>query len=277
MRLHLLTIILATLAAPAVLSASDPVRLRLAPAPPSLEYLSCGLDEAQLALLEKLNRCDRDQLPRQQAIVLPERWDLNELDYSPLPREADWARQLPTALIVHQPLQAFGAYVDGHLVYWGPVSSGSLEYPTPKGLYFLNWRSKGRNSTVNPKWFLPWYFNFDNRAGRSFHQYQLPGLPASHGCVRLLERDAQWLYDWGKEWNLDERGWEITNYGTPVVIVGEFPHEETPPWREPSLLHEGFNLSRGGRWLHAAALQLIGNALPTLSGGQAPPDSAPLE
>lgn len=269
--------IVATLTVPAVLAASEPVRLRLAPPPPSLEYLSCGLNEAQLALLEKLNRCDRDQLPRQQEIVMPERWDLHELDYSPLPREADWARQLPTALIVHQPLQAFGAYVDGQLVYWGPVSSGSLEYPTPKGLYFLNWRSKGRPSTVNPQWFLPWYFNFENRSGRSFHQYQLPGLPASHGCVRLLERDARWLYGWGEEWKLDERGWEITDYGTPVVIVGEFPHEETPPWREPSLLGQGFDLARGGRWLHAAALQLIGNALPTLSGGQAPPDSAPLE
>lgn len=280
MRLPFWYIFLATLAAPAVAAGNDtfaPARLRLAPAPATLEHLSCGLDETQLALLEKLNRCDRDQLPRQQTIVLPERWDLRELDYSPLPHDADWARQLPTALIVHQPLQAFGAYVDGKLVYWGPVSSGSLENPTPKGLYFLNWRSKGRNSTVNPKWFLPWYFNFDNRSGRSFHQYQLPGEPASHGCVRLLERDARWLYDWGEEWALDERGWEITDYGTPVVIVGEFPHDETPPWREPSLLNEGFALARSGKWLHTAALKLLGNALPTLSGGQAPPDSAPLE
>lgn len=263
---------------PAAASQPTPAfKLRLAPAPPTLEHLSCGLEEAQLALLEKLNRCDRDELPRQQSIVLPDRWDLEEIAYSPLPQEADWARQLPTAMIVHQPLQAFGAYVDGKLVYWGPVSSGSMEHPTPKGLYFLNWRSKGRYSTVNPKWFLPWYFNFDNQSGRSFHQYALPGLPASHGCVRLLSRDAQWLHNWGEEWTLDARGWKIDDYGTPVVIVGEFPHEETPAWREPSLLGAGFDLARNGAWLHGAALELIGNALSGLTGGQAPADGAPLE
>lgn len=267
-------------AAPASLFASDlppAYRLRLAASPPTLEHLSCGLDEAQMALLEKLNRCDREELPRQQAIVLPDRWDLDELSYSPLPQQADWARHLPTALIVHQPLQAFGAYVEGRLVYWGPVSSGSIENPTPKGLYFLNWRSKGRYSTVNPRWYLPWYFNFDNKSGRSFHQYELPGLPASHGCIRLLQRDAQWLHSWGEQWTLDERGWQIDDYGTPVVIVGEFPHDETPPWRDPSLLDAGFDLARNGTWLHGAALELIGDALGGLSGGRAPADGAPLE
>jgi len=37
-----------------------------------------------------------------------------------------------------------------------------------------------------------------NKRGHSFHQYELPGHPASHGCIRLLERDATWIYDWGK-------------------------------------------------------------------------------
>ena len=74
-------------------------------------------------------------------------------------------------------------------------------------------RPRGHRSTVNPAWFLPWYFNFNNKTGHAFHQYELPGLPASHGCVRMLERDAQWLYRWGREWTLDERGWTVTETG----------------------------------------------------------------
>jgi lipoprotein-anchoring transpeptidase ErfK/SrfK len=83
------------------------------------------------------------------------------------------------------------------------VSSGGRNNPTSAGSFALNWRSTGRASTVDPDWFMRWYFNFGNREGLAFHAYSLPGYPASHGCIRLLDRDAQWLFEWGQAWVLD--------------------------------------------------------------------------
>ncbi len=196
-----------------------------------------SFDARQLELLEKLNRADVDHLARMDTLVLPDRWDKDPLDYSPLPREVAELDTVAKALVVHQPTQVFGAYEDGRLVRWGPVSTGRREHPTPSGRFHLNWRSQGRHSTVNPEWYLEWYYNFHNERGLSFHQYALPGEPASHACVRLLERDARWIYGWGEGWVLDERGWEVLEKGTPVWILGEYDYEESPPWLDPGDPH----------------------------------------
>lgn len=188
------------------------------------------LNEAQIDLLEKLNRADRKHLPRLAQLLLPDRWDLPETAYSPLPAHSVWAARHPKALLVHQPMQVFGAYEAGRLVRWGPVSSGRATNPTPTGLYHLSWKSKGRHSTVDRRWYMPWYFNFENRRGLSFHQYALPGRPASHACIRLLERDARWLYQWGETWRLDPRTDALLQPGTPVWIIGAYDFEAPPPW-----------------------------------------------
>ena len=71
---------------------------------------------------------------------------------------------------------------------------------------------------------LEWYFNFVNARGVSFHQFDLPGYAASHACVRLLQRDAQWLYGWGDQWKLSEDRRAVVVPGTPVLIMGVFGH-----------------------------------------------------
>jgi len=209
--------------------------LRLEASPDDLEALDCLYDEGQTALLEKLNRCDRDRLASLERLVLPDRWDRDELELSPLPEDSAWAERFPKAIVVHQRLQAFGAYECGRLVRWGPVSSGAERSPTPRGMFFLNWKSKGHRSTVNRDWFLRWYFNFNNKSGHSFHEYELPGRPASHGCVRLLSRDAKWIYDWGDSWALDERGWTVEQPGTPVLVLSKYDFDRVAPWRDPLL------------------------------------------
>jgi hypothetical protein len=190
----------------------------------------------QLKILEKINRADGEHLAQLREVVVPRTWSTDELDYAAMPRLYPPGEGDSKLLIVHLPGQMFGAYESGRLVRWGPVSSGTQQAPTPDGLFHLNWRSTGHASTINPEWFMRWYFNFDNRRGLALHQRSLPGHPASHGCVRLLERDASWLFEWGDPWTLDVSQALVTRAGTPVLIVGQYDFDAPPPWRSPEWL-----------------------------------------
>jgi hypothetical protein len=212
------------------------VTYQIVPLPKSHAELAKLYTRDELRILEKLNRRDIEHLIRTEppvpGLIVPSEWQFDELAYSPLPASYVWAEPHAKAIVVHQPWQVFGAYENGQLVRWGPVSSGRKETPTPAGSYNLTWRSKGRHSTDNAAWFLPWYFNFINERGVSFHQFDLPGYPASHACVRLLERDAMWLYEWGDQWVLEPDKRKIATPGTPVLVVGVYEHAAPPPWIE---------------------------------------------
>ena len=174
----------------------------------------------QIALLEKLNRVDRAHLGGLGRVVVPDRWDLSELDYSPMPHTRADLSGDPKAVVVNIPAQAFGAYEYGTLVRWGPVSSGGPTNQTPPGRYRLHWNERVRISSVDSSWIMPWYYNFDDIIGLGFHQYSLPGRPASHGCVRMLQEDARWLFYWGKT-------------GTRVLVNGEYNFASGRPWLRP--------------------------------------------
>jgi hypothetical protein len=177
----------------------------------------------------KLNRLDSKHLRKGATLVLPdETADLMAL--SPFPREIASARSLPKLILVSREAQAFGAYESGKLVHWGPTSTGKKSTQTPAGLFHTNWRKKETRSSVNPAWILPWAFNLDNFDGIAFHQYDLPGFPASHGCVRLLNADAQWIYGWADTWILS-KSQSIAAYGTPVIIFGDYAYGKEAPWK----------------------------------------------
>jgi lipoprotein-anchoring transpeptidase ErfK/SrfK len=231
--------------------AQDPAPVagfRLVPVPRDVAELRQQFTADQIAVLERLNRRDLEHLlraePKVPGLVVPLIWPAPDdlVALSPLPDGFPWAETLPKAMVVHQPWQAFAAYESGRLVRWGPVSTGRKETATPSGPFNLTWRSKGRHSTDNAAWFLPWYFNFHNERGVSFHQFDLPGYPASHACVRLLERDAQWLYDWGEQWTLDEAGRQIVTPGTPVLIVGAYGYGAPAPWLNVAALSQRVEL-----------------------------------
>jgi lipoprotein-anchoring transpeptidase ErfK/SrfK len=191
---------------------------------------------AEIRILEKLNRVDRFHLRRMSQIVVPTDFAIDLLQWSPIPKDLSCIVNAPKLIVVHVPSQVFGAYEHGILVRWGPVSSGREKNPTPSGLFHLNWRSRARHSTDDPNWHMEWYFNFHNQRGLAFHKYSLPGRPASHACIRLLERDAVWLYNWGESWTLTADRSAVVTAGTPVYIMGEYAYNLDPPWLHPEQL-----------------------------------------
>ena len=65
---------------------------------------------------------------------------------------------------------------------------GSKAHQTTRGLHFTNWKGKEIISTVSDEWKLKWNFNIANHEGIGWHQYSMPGYPASHSCLRLWKK-----------------------------------------------------------------------------------------
>jgi len=195
-----------------------------------LSQLKSEIGEEKMAFLLKLNRLDAQHLRAGVTLVIPEQVD--ELTtFSPFPQRLETVREIPKLILVSLRVQAFGAYEFGNLAHWGPTSSGKKATPTPAGLYHTNWKSKATRSSINADWLLPWYFNLDNQRGISFHQYDLPGYPASHGCLRLLADDAAWIYGWADQWTLSTDQRRVESYGTPVIVFGKYDYGKQAPWK----------------------------------------------
>lgn len=215
-------------------AAAATITYRLEPSKPLSRF-----NADQIALLAKLNRADPSHLSRLPRIIVPDRWDDNELLYSPMPQVVKQLSLENKAIIVDLPAQVFGAYICGTLVRWGPVSSGRRSRETPPGTYHLNWRARVHVSTEDPTWIMHWYFNFSNVYGLGLHQYSMPGRPASHGCVRLLEVDARWLFDWGEACAIDSATRDVIQPGTLVLVIGRYNFAASQPWLRPEWWAEG--------------------------------------
>lgn len=194
------------------------------------KFLVEKYDTTGAKIILALNRLDERFIRKPDSIVVPDTIINDKLLYSPFPKHIALLESVKKILLVDQRIQAFAAYESGNLVYWGPTSTGKKSTPTPNGLFHTNWKSKKTISTDNPEWILKWYFNLENFRGVSLHQYELPGYPASHACVRLLEEDAFWIYNWAEQWILTKDEEFIIAYGTPVIIYGEYDFKGIKPW-----------------------------------------------
>lgn len=195
----------------------------------SIADLKTRLGADAFTAMLKINRIDTKHIHAGDLLVIP-RSSADPMSSAPFPIQLAAARNIPKLILVSRRVQAFGAYESGSLVRWGPTSTGKKSTPTPAGLYHANWKAKKTRSSVNASWVLPWCFNLNNLTGVSFHQYELPGYPASHGCVRLLEEDAKWIYDWADQWTLSKIDKSVLAVGTPVLIFGDYGYGEKPVW-----------------------------------------------
>jgi lipoprotein-anchoring transpeptidase ErfK/SrfK len=184
---------------------------------------------SELTTIVSLNRIDKANLKQADTIIVPDKFDEDFLAYSPFPFSVENSSEIPKLVVFSYPIQAYGVYEFGKLVKWGPTSLGSKKYPTPTGLFFTNWKGEEVQSTVDDEWILRWNFNIENTEGIGWHQYELPGYPASHSCLRLLEADAKWLYDWADEWVLKGANTVLAK-GTPVIVFGTYDFNAPSPW-----------------------------------------------
>ncbi len=181
------------------------------------------------SILAAINRVDEKHLQRLDSILVPDKYIDTLAFYMPFPLYAGVLKDVDKILVFSYPAQAFAAYEKGKLILAGPTNMGKKASKTPTGLFFCNWKAKETRSTVDNEWILKWNFNISNMGGVGFHQYDLPGYPASHSCLRLWANQAEFLYSWANQWKLNKSG-QLLAKGTPVIVFGAYPFGSPRPW-----------------------------------------------
>lgn len=186
-------------------------------------------DVSKIEIVTAINRTDKKNLAKQDSIVIPSDFSGDVVYYLPFPLEINYLADVSKVLLFSYPTQTFAAYENGVLVYSGPTNMGRKKDKTPTGLFYTNWKAEETTSTFNDEWDLKWNFNIENKLGVGFHEYELPGYPASHSCLRLLEKDAKFLYDWADQWVLADKE-TVKVKGTPVIVFGSYDFDGPKPW-----------------------------------------------
>ncbi len=186
-------------------------------------------DTAALGIILSVNRTDSAHLHFLDSVIVPDDLSGDRDTYMPFPRRVNSLEDVDKIIFFSYPTQSFGAYEHGYLVQSGPTNMGRKKDPTPTGLFFSNWKAVETTSTFNDEWNLRWNFNVINDEGVGWHQYALPGYPASHSCMRLQENDAKQLYDWADQWKLEGANKILAN-GTPTIIFGAYDFDGKKPW-----------------------------------------------
>lgn len=111
----------------------------------------------------------------------------------------------PVVVLVSLPDQVMYVYRNGVRIGRSTVSTGTAGHRTPTGVFTILQKKVDHESSIYKGAKMP---NMQRLTwtGIAMHAGQLPGYPASHGCVRLPEDFAAKLYT-------------VTKLGTTVIIA----------------------------------------------------------
>lgn len=112
----------------------------------------------------------------------------------------------PVAVIVSLPRQLVHVYRNGIRIAVSTCSSGKAGHETPTGVFVVLQKDAMHVSSTYSDAPMP-NMNRLTWSGIALHAGNLPGYPASHGCVRLPLAFSQDLFT-------------VTHLGTPVIIAG---------------------------------------------------------
>lgn len=128
----------------------------------------------------------------------------------------------PVAVIVSLPRQLVHVYRNGIRIAVSTCSSGKAGHETPTGVFVVLQKDAMHVSNVYSDAPMP-NMNRLTWSGIALHAGNLPGYPASHGCVRLPLAFSQDLFT-------------VTHLGTPVIIAGS---TDSPELVSPGLVLGG--------------------------------------
>ncbi len=146
--------------------------------------------------------------------------------YSVFPQYYPEGKDIPKIIFISNVYQSYACYEYGKLVRFAAANTGKERTPSFPGRYALNWKVRLHRSSLDSNWVMPFTWNFHTEAGSAFHQFDMPGRPASHSCVRQFLDDAEWLFYWGEGIKKDSLGKLIPLSGTPVIIIDYYDFNE---------------------------------------------------
>ena len=111
----------------------------------------------------------------------------------------------PVVIIISLSEQALYVYRNGVRIGRSSISSGKARHHTPTGVFTILQKNIKHTSSIYKGASMP-YMERLTWGGVAIHAGNLPGYPASHGCVRMPLDFAQKLYT-------------VTSDGTTVIIT----------------------------------------------------------
>ncbi|MBN1548142.1 MAG: L,D-transpeptidase, partial [Syntrophaceae bacterium] len=170
------------------------------------------------------------------------------VDYTPLALTYEKAKPYWKFILIDVMEQWIGAYEYGKLKFSMPAATGKKGYETPTGLFRVDARDRRHFSSLydtedgQSKYPMDYAIRFyigSDEIAYWIHARDLPGRPASHGCVGISDeemqkrvygvpldpvlKDAQKLYTWavgGEEHGFDSGRAELVSNGPMVEITG---------------------------------------------------------
>lgn len=196
----------------------------------------------------RFNRIDRRHAHAGVSIKVPKNMK-DMVDFQPMPSFYPPAEQEEQFILIDLSEQFLGAYEYGALRFSVPIASGEARKPTPVGEFRLTAAHGSHQSclyTIEGT-DRPYPMNyalrfFVNREGVSYwiHGRDLPGYPASHGCIGLYDEpmqkahygipkepelnDAKRLFEWVLDNVIADNRVTPLPRGPRVRIIGQAPH-----------------------------------------------------
>ncbi len=199
----------------------------------------------------RFNRLDRRHAYPGMTIKEPERME-DIRNYAPLPHEYPAAKPYRKYILLDKTEQWIGAYERGVLKFSMPAATGKPGTETPVGIFRIDARHMTHTSSLykvdgeeGEQYPMDYAMRFhidEKNVGYWVHARDLPGRPASHGCIGLFDEemqqrmfdvpskpvlmDARKLYEWAvpdSEYGDDYGDLQLIENGPVLEVRGELP------------------------------------------------------